>query len=143
MKRTRIKKNKNLLNGREEELLNYLWEQDKPLTVVEIEQQFSEEISKATIFKTVQSLMDKGYIQVAGVERMTRTYARKVEPAITREDYGVIVLREIGIEPRMMKNVVLGMLGDPKEWSDDKYQWVMEDCTEFKKTVDNIRNGQG
>ena len=143
MKKTRIKKNKNLLNGREEELLNYLWEQDKPLTVVEIEQQFSEEISKATIFKTVQSLMDKGYIQVAGVERMTRTYARKVEPAITREDYGVIVLREIGIEPRMMKNIVLGMLGDPKEWSDDKNQWVMEDCTEFKKTVDNIRNGQG
>ena len=112
-----------IMNKREEKLMNYLWESDEPRTVTEIEQMFSgEKLSRATVFKAVQSLTEKGLIRVGGVERTAKTYARRVEPAVTREEYAAILLSEKGIDKGSLKNLVLAMLGaaDGEEDSDER-----------------------
>ena len=101
-----------MLNKREEKLLNCLWEQDKPVTISELEKMFADEkLSKATVFKAVQSLIEKGFAKVGGVEKAAKTYARKIEPAVTKAEYGTSVLREKGIDEKMLGDLVLAMLG--------------------------------
>lgn len=112
-----------IMNKREEKLMNYLWESGEPRTVTEIEQMFSgEKLSRATVFKAVQSLTEKRLIRVGGVERTAKTYARRVEPAVTREEYAAILLSEKGIDKGSLKNLVLALLGgaDGEEDSDER-----------------------
>ena len=71
-------KKKDILNKREEELMNYLWEIKKPLTASEMAKQLeSDGWTNITLCRTVQSLSDNGYLEVAGLEKTTKTYARK------------------------------------------------------------------
>ena len=59
-------KKKESLNKREEELMNYLWEIKKPMTTNEMAKQLqSEGWTNITLCRTVQSLTDQGYLEVA------------------------------------------------------------------------------
>lgn len=114
-------KQRKLMNKREEKLMNLLWGQDEALTIPEIEQCFSDEnLSRATVFKAVQSLMDQEYIRVNGVERTNKTYARRFEPAVTREEYAAILLAEKGIKTRSLGNLAMAMIGNDKNEKEDE-----------------------
>lgn len=66
-------KKKDILNKREEELMNYLWEIKKPLTASEMAKQLeSDGWTNITLCRTVQSLSDNGYLEVAGLEKTTK-----------------------------------------------------------------------
>lgn len=123
-------KPRKLMNKREEKLMNLLWEQNKALTIPEIEQYFSDEnLSRATVFKAVQSLMDQEYICVNGVERTNKTYARRFEPAVTREEYAAILLREKGIRTSSLGSLVMAMIGNDryaKESEEDDEKLIKE-----------------
>lgn len=110
-----------ILNKREEKIMNLLWEQNKALTIPEIEQCFSEEnLSRASVFKAVQSLMEQEYVCVAGLERTNKTYARRFKAAITREEYAAILLERKGIKTSSLGNVILAMLGNDRNEELDK-----------------------
>ena len=80
-------KKKDTLNKREEELMNYLWEIKKPLTASEMAKQLeSEGWTNITLCRTVQSLSDNGYLEVAGLEKTAKTYARRLIPSLTKEE---------------------------------------------------------
>ena len=102
-----------VLTKNEERLMDYLWKQDKAMTVMELEQDLAEEgVKKATIFKAVQKLVEQGYLRVNGLERVGKAYARKFEPAITREEYAAIVLADKGIDTDSLINVAMAMIGN-------------------------------
>ena len=97
----------------EEKLMDFLWEQNKAMTIVEIEQQMAREgLKKATIFKAVQSLVEQEYLCVNGFERVSKSYARKFEPAVTREEYAAVVLAARGIDTNSLGNLAMAMLGN-------------------------------
>ena len=74
--------------------MNYLWEIKKPLTASEMAKQLeSDGWTNITLCRTVQSLSDNGYLEVAGLEKTTKTYARKLVPSLTKEEYYSSVLR--------------------------------------------------
>lgn len=113
-------KPKKIMNKSEEKLMDFLWKQDKAMTIGEIEQFMAEKgLKKATIFKTVQSLVAQEYLCVNGFERVNKTYARKFEPAVTREEYAAVVLTARGIDTSSLGNLAMAMIGNDKNESKD------------------------
>ncbi len=105
-------KKKDILNKREEELMNYLWEIKKPLTASEMAKQLeSEGWTNITLCRTVQSLSDNGYLEVAGLEKTVKTYARKLTPSLTKEEYYSSVLMRRGINANSLADITAAFIG--------------------------------
>ena len=105
-------KKKNILNKREEELMNYLWEINKPLTTSEMAKQLETEgWTNITLCRTVQSLSDNGYLEVAGLEKTVKTYARKLTPSLTKEEYYSSVLMNRGINANSLADITAALIG--------------------------------
>jgi len=126
-------KQKKVMNKSEERLMDFLWKQDKAMTIAEIEQFMVEKgLKKATIFKAVQSLVEQEYLCVNGFERVNKTYARKFEPVVSREEYAAVVLSERGIDTSSLGNLAMAMIGNDKnekkdEEADEKLIKELED----------------
>ena len=105
-------KKKDILNKREEELMNYLWEIRKPLTASEMAKQLETEgWTNITLCRTVQSLSDNGYLEVAGLEKAAKTYARKLMPSLTKEEYYSSVLLKRGISANSLADLTAALIG--------------------------------
>lgn len=66
-------KNKDYLTVRQEELMNFLWKVNEPLTANEMAERLAEDgWNNVTLFKTVQSLTTDGYLEVVGLEKPSR-----------------------------------------------------------------------
>ena len=105
-------KKKESLNKREEELMNYLWEIKKPMTPNEMAKQLqSEGWTNITLCRTVQSLTDQGYLEVAGLEKSAKTYARKLVPALSKEEYYSSVLMNRGINANSLADLTAALIG--------------------------------
>ena len=100
------------LNKREEELMNYLWEIKKPMTTNEMAKQLqSEGWTNITLCRTVQSLTDQGYLEVAGLEKSAKTYARKLIPSLSKEEYYSSVLMNRGINANSLADLTAALIG--------------------------------
>lgn len=100
------------LTVREEELLNFLWETGEPMTAAEMaERLVPDGWSNVTLFKTVQNLSESGYLQVAGLEKNKKSYARKLTPSLTKEEYYAGVMMKHGIDSRSIADITAAFLG--------------------------------
>ena len=105
-------KKKNSLTVREEELLNILWEMNEPLTAGEMAQRLEPEgWNTVTLLKTVRTLTDRGFLNVAGLEKCTKSYARKFVPALTKEEYYTGVMMRRGLDSSSIANITAAFLG--------------------------------
>lgn len=99
------------LTAREKEVLMHLWDWNEPLTQNEMAERLAQEgWSSVTLFKTVQSLSEKGYLEVAGLEKTVKTYARKLVPALTKEEYYASVLMKDGISAEALANITAAFI---------------------------------
>lgn len=127
----------------EEKLMDFLWKQDKAMTITEIEHFMVEEgLKKATIFKAVQSLVEQEYLCVNGVERVSKTYARKFEPAVTKEEYAAVVLAERGIDTSSLGNLAIAMIGNDRNETNDK-EADEKLIRELEDIITQLRNRRG
>lgn len=105
-------KKQGVLNKREEELMNFLWAYNEPLTQNEMAERLEEQgWSSVTLFKTVQSLSGAGYLQVVGLEKSAKTYARKLMPAISKEEYYTSILMKNGLDSGSLANITAAFIG--------------------------------
>lgn len=117
----RMAKKKELLNTREEELMNYLWKVNEPLTSDEMAKRLETEgWTKITLCRTVQSLADNGFLEVAGLEKVTKTYARKLLPSITKEEYYSSVLMKRGINVNSLAGITAAFIGASRKTQEEK-----------------------
>ena len=99
-------KNKDYLTVRQEELMNFLWKVNEPLTANEMAERLAEDgWNNVTLFKTVQSLTTDGYLEVVGLEKTVKTYARKLAPSMSKDDYYASVLIKRGIDSSSIANI--------------------------------------
>lgn len=99
------------LTTREKAVLKHLWDWNEPLTQNEMAERLTQEgWSSVTLFKTVQSLSEKGYLEVAGLEKTVKTYARKLVPALTKEEYYASVLMKDGISAEALANITAAFI---------------------------------
>ena len=64
-----------------------------------------------TLFKTVQNLTEEGYLNVTGLEKNKKSYARKLFPALTKEEYYAGVMMRHGIDSRSIADITAAFLG--------------------------------
>lgn len=107
---------KKLMDKRERRIMQFLWDnEEKALGVPELEELGKgEKLSRPSIFKALQSLLDKGYISVAGKEQIGTVYARQYTPAITREEYAVVMLEDAGVSSSSLGSLALAMIGNER-----------------------------
>ena len=121
-----------VLNKREEELMNFLWAYNEPLTQNEMAEKLEEQgWSSVTLFKTVQSLSGAGYLQVVGLEKSAKTYARKLIPAISKEEYYTSILMKNGLDSGSLANITAAFIGVSKKSEKEKNTEVIAKLEEI------------
>ena len=119
----------NDLSTRQEKLMNWLWEYNNPLTSTEMAEKLEPEgWNRVTLLKAVQFLTDNGYLEVVGFEK---TYARKLFPAITKEEYYSTVLMNKGINSNSLAEITAAFLGVSKKKKKDKDAQVISKLEEI------------
>lgn len=117
-------KKQDCLTLREEELLNVLWEINEPLTTGEMAEKLEPDgWNTATLFKTVRTLSDKGYLKITGLEKSVKAYSRKLIPSMTKEEYYAEVMMKRGLDINAIANITaafLGVTGKSGKERDDK-----------------------
>ena len=125
-------KKRDVLNKREEELMNFLWAYNEPLTQNEMAERLEEQgWSSVTLFKTVQSLSSAGYLQVVGLEKTAKTYARKLIPAISKEEYYTSILMKNGLDSGSLANITAAFIGVSKKSEKEKNTEVIAKLEEI------------
>lgn len=82
-----------MLTKSEEQIVELLWTSDGPLTSSEIIRNSVDKTWKDSyVHLLINSLMDKGIIEVAGFKKATKNYARTFKPTMSREEYLVLTL---------------------------------------------------
>lgn len=82
-----------MLTKSEEQIVELLWNSDEPLTSSEIIRNSVDKTWKDSyVHLLINSLMDKGIIEVAGFKKATKNYARTFRPTMSREEYLVLNL---------------------------------------------------
>lgn len=59
----------------------------------------------------MQSLTDQGYLEVAGLEKSAKTYARKLIPSLSKEEYYSSVLMNRGINANSLADLTAALIG--------------------------------
>ena len=130
----------NMLTTREEEILKYLWEWNKPLTQNEMAERLSSKgWNNVTLYKTVQSLSNSGYLEVVGLEKSAKTYARKLFPSVTKEEYYASILMKNGINSDSIANMTAAFIGVSDKSEKEKKEAVI---AKLEEIIESIRNGQ-
>lgn len=131
-------KNQNYLKVREEELMNFLWDISRPLTVNEmVEHLQNEGWNSVTLFKTVRTLTESGYLEVKGVEKSAKTYVRKLAPALSKEEYYSSVMMRRGINSNSIADITAAFLGISNIEKNEKDTQVIEKLQEIINQLKN------
>ncbi len=79
-----------MLTNSEEQLMQLLWQQEKPLTATEIIGLSDGKTWKDSyVHLLINSLIKKGLIEVKGFVKTTKNYARTFSPSMSREEYAI------------------------------------------------------
>ena len=136
---------KKVMDKREQKIMQILWEhQDdiQGLSVVDFEElTVGDKLSRPSIFKALQSLMDKEYIEVSGLEQVGTVYARRYIPKISREQYAAILLADNGIRSSSLGSLALAMIGNDRDDEPDKSK-DDELISELEAVIETIKRGK-
>ena len=111
--------------------MNWLWEYNNPLTSTEMAEKLEPEgWNRVTLLKAVQFLTDNGYLEVVGFEKSAKTYARKLFPAITKEEYSTVLMNK-GINSNSLAEITAAFLGVSKKKKKDKDAQVISKLEEI------------
>lgn len=130
-------KNKEYLTVRQEELMNFLWRVNEPMTANEMAEKLENEgWNNVTLFKTVQSLTNDGYLDVVGLEKTVKTYARKLAPAISKNDYYASVLKKRGVDSSSIGTITAVLIGADNKNPEEKDAAVI---AELERIINQIK----
>ena len=134
-----MKKN-DTLTAREEEILGYLWDWNEPLTQNGMAERLADQgWNNVTLYKTVQSLSTKGFLEVVGLEKSTKTYARKLVPSLSKEEYYTSILMKNGLSTDSLANLTAAFIGVSKKSESEKKEAVI---AKLEEIIASIRDGQ-
>lgn len=100
--------------------MELFWDADLPLARAEILERASQRECSwkpNSVHILVNSLLDKGALQVAGYYLNSRKLGRTFEPAITREDYAIMQVEQAADQAKNINgleasNLVAALVGD-------------------------------
>lgn len=88
MPRKKSTKEKVRVTKSELEILEVMWEYGKPVTASELVSIATDKTWKASsVHLLMNSLIEKGYIKIAGFQKTTKNYARTFSPTLSKKDF--------------------------------------------------------
>ena len=127
------KKSFELTKG-EERIMEFFWDSQSPLTSMDISS-MTDEFNDSYIHRLLTSLLKKEMLEVNGIEKSGKQYARKFVPTMTREEYGAMVIEGLGIRDEKALAKVAVALFKKTEGKDKKEE---TDPNELIKELENI-----
>lgn len=83
------------ITNSEKQILEVLWDKGEALTSSEIVEVSDDRTWKASsVHLLLNSLLNKGMVEVGGFKKTTKNYARTFQPVMSREDYSLLQLRQ-------------------------------------------------
>ena len=77
-----------MMTKSEKQVMDLLWSVDKPLSCSEIVELSGDKTWKDSyVHSLIKSLMKKGIVKIEAFELISRSYARKFAPKVTKEEY--------------------------------------------------------
>ena len=77
-----------MMTKSEKQVMDLLWSTDKPLSCSEIVELSGDKTWKDSyVHSLIKSLMKKGIVKIESFELISRSYARKFAPKVTKEEY--------------------------------------------------------
>ncbi len=121
----------------EETLMELFWDAGRPLTSMELSK-MTDEFNDSYIHRLLNSLEKKEMLQVSGLVKSGKQYARAFVPAMTREEYAAFVMKKLGIrEKKSFAQVAVALLGKSEEQSEAEKQELI---AELEKIVEQVKN---
>ena len=94
----------------EEVLMEMFWDANCPLTSMDI-CEMTDEFNDSYVHRLLTSLQKKEMLEVNGVAKSGKQYARTFIPSVTREQYGALVMEQIGInDEKALAKVAVAMV---------------------------------
>ena len=121
-----------MLTKSEKQIMNLLWSINEPLSCTEIVELSGEKTWKDSyVHSLIKSLMKKDMVEIAAFELISRSYARKFKPKLTKEQY---CLREYLAESE--ENTFIKLFSAYADSSDDaeEMKQIEEVIKQWKKT---------
>ena len=116
--------------------LGYLWDWNEPLTQNEMAERLADQgWNNVTLYKTVQSLSTKGFLEVVGLEKSTKTYARKLVPSLSKEEYYTSILMKNGLSTDSLANLTAAFIGVSKKSESEKKEAVIAKLEEIIASI--------
>lgn len=110
-----------VLTTREEELMNFLWNYDEPLTANDmIINCKSHSWSDNYIRVMLRALERKGAIELCGLEATRTQYARKFQPAISKEEFYLQYVVGAGVDACDFAKKAVALAAKSKEGKNDE-----------------------
>ncbi len=123
------------LTKSEEQMMDIFWSSCEPLTSVDIvKMNIKETWSNGLVHNIIRALLKKGLLVECGMERYSTQYARKLSPAITREEYAAKLLISKVKGKTSISKVIVAIA---KEQDDEK-----EMIEELEKIIRQLREGE-
>jgi uncharacterized protein YjbJ (UPF0337 family) len=111
-----MKTPKGTLSPRQEELMLFLWDKAEPMTAHQMAGELKEKgWNNVTLFKTVQSLTEDNFLEVKGIEKTVKTYARKFAPSMAKTEYYGHLLASRGITKDDLPQIIASVIGTEKD----------------------------
>ena len=119
------------LTKSEEQMMDIFWSADEALTSVDIvNMKIKDTWSNRLVHNMIRSLLKKGFLKECGMERYSTQYARKLCPALTREEYAAKLLVSKVRGKSSVSRVIAALA---KEESDEKD--VIEELEDITKQL--------
>ncbi len=126
------------LSEREWQVMNFMWDQEKAVTSMDILESLPDVMPNATyVHRTINSLLDSGLIQESGVVLHNTQYARKFMPCLTREEYAAKYLVGQGIQRKSLGRVAMALF---HETQGGDYQYTQETIEELQEIINQLKN---
>lgn len=131
-----MKKSRYELSFREQKIMDLLWENHDGLTSVDMLAQLSDVMSSPThVHRAITSLLSKGLIQECGSVRYNKQYARKFQPALSREEYAAGLLEEKGFSLDSLNSIAAAFLKHSEKPDPQKKEQIID---ELKQIIDEL-----
>ncbi len=109
------------LSKNELAVMEVIWKSDKGATVNAISEVVNE-ISMPTLHRVVSDLLEKNAIEVSGVERIGRTYARVFTALFSEEDYAINSVSSITKKYKFSVDKFISALFDHDEINEESIE---------------------
>ena len=123
-----------MMTKSEKQVMDLLWSVDRPLSCSEIVELSGDKTWKDSyVHSLLKSLMKKGIVKIESFELISRSYARKFAPKVTKEEYYLNEYLDESPKNNMPKLVATFADADPDE----------ADMKEIEQIISNWKKRKG